>query len=136
MEPELAALAGTAGTTLVTLLATDTWQSMREGLLLLWRRARPDRAQAIAGELDSSRDELLVAQASGDRETEAEIRAEWQGRVRRLLTAHPELAEDLSALLAELAPGAGAQPVPTQQAIASGEARIYQAGRDLRLDQR
>ncbi|MFC9650047.1 MULTISPECIES: hypothetical protein [unclassified Streptomyces] len=136
MEPELAALAGTAGTTLVTLLATDTWQSMRDGLLLLWRRARPDRAQAIAGELDSSRDELLIAQASGDRETEAEIRAEWQGRVRRLLTAHPELAEDLSALLAELAPGAGARPVPTQQAIASGEARIYQAGRDLRLDQR
>ncbi|MFE3142131.1 hypothetical protein [Streptomyces scopuliridis] len=136
MEPELAALAGTAGTTLVTLLATDTWHSMREGLLLLWRRARPDRAQAIAGELDSSRDELLVAQASGDRETEAEIRAEWQGRVRRLLTAHPELAEDLSALLAELAPAVSAQPVPTQQATASGEARIYQAGRDLRLDQR
>ncbi|MCL7380751.1 hypothetical protein [Streptomyces sp. 35G-GA-8] len=136
MEPELAALAGTAGTTLVTLLATDTWQSMREGLLLLWRRARPDRAQAIAGELDSSRDELLIAQASGDLETEAEIRAEWQGRVRRLLTAHPELAEDLSALLAEVAPGARAQPLPTQQATASGEARIYQAGRDLHLDQR
>ncbi|MFD3910559.1 hypothetical protein [Streptomyces sp. NPDC058603] len=120
----------------MTLLATDTWQSMREGLVRLWRRARPDRAQAIAGELDSSRDELLLAQASGDRETEAEIRAEWQGRVRRLLTAHPELAEDLGALLAELAPGAGARPVPTQQAIASGEARIYQAGRDLHLDQR
>lgn len=136
MEPELAALAGTAGTTLVTLLATDTWHSMREGLLLLWRRARPDRAQAIAGELDSSRDELLVAQASGDRETEEEIRAEWQGRVRRLLTAHPELAEDLSTLLAELAPGVRAQPFPTQQATASGEARIYQAGRDIRLDQR
>ncbi|MFE7568384.1 hypothetical protein ACFU76_15700 [Streptomyces sp. NPDC057539] len=136
MEPELAALAGTAGTTLVTLLATDTWQSMREGLLLLWRRARPDRAQAIAGELDSSRDELLIAQASGDREAEAEIRAEWQGRVRRLLTEHPELAEDLSTLLAELAPGVRAQPFPAQQATASGEARIYQAGRDIRLDQR
>ncbi|MER8073728.1 hypothetical protein ABTZ59_36485 [Streptomyces sp. NPDC094034] len=136
MEPELAALAGTAGTTLVTLLATDTWQSMREGLLLLWRRARPDRAQAIAGELDSSRDELLIAQASGDLETEAEIRTEWQGRVRRLLTAHPELAEDLRVLLAEVAPGAHAQPLPTQQATASGEARIYQAGRDLHIDQR
>ncbi|MEV0776589.1 hypothetical protein ACIBLA_08445 [Streptomyces sp. NPDC050433] len=143
MEAELATLAATAGTTLVTLLATDTWNSMREGMVLLWRRARPDSAEDVGTELDASREELLAVQAASDRqnetETRAEIRAEWQGRVRRLLYAHPELAEDLRALLAETASAAPASPVPpvpTQQATASGEARIYQAGRDLHLDQR
>ncbi|MET4925308.1 hypothetical protein P3L51_23630 [Streptomyces sp. PSRA5] len=143
MEAELAALAATTGTTLVTLLATDTWNSMREGMVLLWRRARPDRAEDVGAELDASREELLAVRAASDLQAEAEtrdeIRAEWQGRVRRLLHAHPELAEDLRALLAETAPAASvspAPPVPTQQATASGEARIYQAGRDLHLDQR
>lgn len=143
MEAELAALAATTGTTLVTLLATDTWNSVREGMVLLWQRARPDRAEAVGAELDASREELLAVREASDPRTEAEtadeIRLEWQGRVRRLLHAHPELAEDLKALLAETAPAAPAAPtasVPTQQATASGEARIYQAGRDLHLDQR
>lgn len=139
MEAELAALAATTGTTLVTLLATDTWNSMREGMVLLWRRARPDRADDVGAELDAARAELLAVRDTSDPATEAEtrdeIRAEWQGRVRRLLHAHPELAEDLRTLLAETAPAAP-QPLPTQQATASGEARIYQAGRDLHLDQR
>ncbi|MFJ6824884.1 hypothetical protein ACIQRJ_31260 [Streptomyces niveus] len=143
MEAELAALAATTGTTLVTLLATDTWNSMREGMVLLWRRARPDRAEDVGAELDAARAELLAVRDASDLRTEAEtrdeIRAEWQGRVRRLLHAHPEVAEDLRALLAETAPAAATSPTPpavTQQATASGGARIYQAGRDLHLDQR
>lgn len=143
MEAELAALAATTGTTLVTLLATDTWNSVRQGMVLLWRRARPDRAEDVGAELDAARAELLAAQDdSGLRtaaETRDEIRAEWQGRVRRLLYAHPELADDLRTLLAETASAASESatpPIPTQQATASGEARIYQAGRDLHIDQR
>lgn len=135
MDPELAALAGTAGTTLVSLLATDAWHGVSERLPLLWRRARPDREQSVAAELDSSREELLSARAMDDPETEAEVRAEWQGRIRRLLIAHPEVAEDLRALLADVTPDEAARPAPTQQATASGQARIYQASRDLRLDQ-
>ena len=143
MEAELAALAATTGTTLVGLLATDTWNSVRQGMVLLWRRARPDRAEDVGAELDAAREELLAAQEDSDLRTAAEtrdgIRAEWQGRVRRLLYAHPELADDLRALLAETtsaAPVSPTPPVPTQQATASGEARIYQAGRDLHIDQR
>lgn len=143
MEAELAALAATTGTTLVTLLATDTWNSVRQGMVLLWRRARPDRAEDVGAELDAARAELLAAQDDSDLRTAAEtrdgIRAEWQGRVRRLLYAHPELADDLRTLLAETtsaAPESATPAIPTQQATASGEARIYQAGRDLHIDQR
>lgn len=136
MDPETAALAGTAGTTLITLLATDAWNSVRDGLVSLWRRARPDRAPAIAAELGVAREELLSAQATDDRETEAEVRAEWQGRIRRLLAAHPELAEELRTLLVDVAPDSTARPGITQHASASGQARVYQAGRDMHLGPR
>ncbi|MGW0782136.1 hypothetical protein [Streptomyces sp. NBC_00059] len=130
----MAALASTAGTTLVALLATDTWRGVRDGLVSLWQRARPDRAPGIAAELDAAREELLSSQALDDREAEAEVRAEWQGRIRRLLAAHPELVDDLRTFL-ETAPEGAAGPAVTQQATASGEARIYQAGRDMHLGQ-
>ncbi|MFF0430764.1 hypothetical protein ACFYU9_00865 [Streptomyces sp. NPDC004327] len=135
MDAEIATLASTAGTTLVTLLATDAWQSIRDGMTGLWQRVRPDRAPAVSAELESSREDLVRARATGDQETEAEVRAEWQGRIRRLLAAHPELAEDLRTLLADVSPGAPAVPQVTQHATASGRSRVYQAGRDLHLGQ-
>lgn len=134
MDPEIAALAGTAGTAIVTALTTDAWNGVRDRTLALWQRARPGRAAAVADELDASRQELLDAQVTGDSDVEAEVRAEWQGRVRRLLTAHPELTEELRALLSELSPDPAASPAVSQQATASGQARIYQAGRDMRID--
>lgn len=133
MDPEIAALAGTAGTTLVTLLATDTWHSVRDRVVALWQRARPDTAPAVAIELDVTREDLLGAQATGDEAVEAEMAAEWQGRIRRLLTAHPALTGELRTLLAELAPDAAPAPTVTQHAAASGQARVYQAGRDMRI---
>lgn len=136
MDPEIAVLAGTAGTTIATLLATDTWNGARTGLLSLWRRVRPGHEEDVAAQLDASRRELMNARADGDEETEREIAAEWQGRIRRLLAAHPEAAAELRSLLAGLAPGATAAPTVTQHATASGRSRVYQAGRDLNLDQR
>ncbi|WP_406138714.1 hypothetical protein [Streptomyces sp. NBC_01089] len=115
------------------MLTTDAWHSVRGRIVSLWQRAQPDRAPAVAGELDVTRDELLGAQAAGDREAEAEIRSEWQGRIWRLIAAHPELIEELRATVAELAPEDAVAPAVTQQATASGRARVYQAGRDLRI---
>ncbi|MYV68808.1 hypothetical protein GT043_23275 [Streptomyces sp. SID2131] len=133
MDAEIAALAGTAGTTFVTLLATDAWNRVRDGVVALWQRARPERADAISAELVSAREELLRSQHGGDQDTEAEIRGEWQGRIRRLLVGHPELVEDLRALLAELAPDADPVATVTQSASASGRGRVYQAGRDIHV---
>ncbi|MGW7515020.1 hypothetical protein ACWGJ2_05445 [Streptomyces sp. NPDC054796] len=135
MDPEIAALAGTAGTTLVTLLTTEAWENARERFVALWRRARPDRADAIAGELEESRADLITAREAGDEEAEAELGAEWQGRVRRLLATRPEVADELRRLLSELSPEPEPQagPVVTQHATASGGARVYQAGRDQHI---
>ncbi|MFG2947564.1 hypothetical protein [Streptomyces adustus] len=136
MDAEITLLAGTAGTTIATLLASDTWNGVRNGVLALWRRVRPDREEHVAAQLDASRRDLLDAQAEGDEETEREIAAEWRGRIRRLLATHPELAAELRSLLIQFAPEGPAAMTVTQHATASGSARVYQAGRDLNLDQR
>ncbi|MFD6974521.1 hypothetical protein [Streptomyces sp. NPDC059979] len=130
MDPEMAALVGTAGTTLVASLTTEAWQRTRDGFASLWRRAQPERAEAITAELDMARCDLLAARAGGDLDTPDELGAEWQGRIRRLLVMHPEEAAALRALVNELQPHPPATPAITQQATASGSARVYQAGRD------
>jgi hypothetical protein len=136
MDAEITLLAGTAGTTIATLLASDTWNGVRNGVLALWRRVRPENEEHVAAQLDASRRDLLDAQVDGDEETGREVAVEWRGRIRRLLVAHPELAAELRSLLAELAPETPATVSVTQRATASGSARVYQAGRDLNVDQR
>jgi hypothetical protein len=135
VEPELAELAQSAGLTVVTLMATDAWQLTREGLVSWWRRVLPERADAVAAELDATRADLIA-----DPRAEGELAAEWQGRLRRLLVNRPEVAEELRRLLEVLAPTGTSGPaasgrVASQRAIASGDARIYQAGRDQHINE-
>ena len=139
MGPEIAELARTAGTTMVTLMAGQAWESDREGLVSLWQRFQPDRAEAVGGELEATREDLLLAQRTGDADTESELTAEWQAKVRRLLIARPEVAEELRRILAELSP----QPAEAQSVVdvrlraeVSGSGRVYQAGRDQHITER
>lgn len=140
MDPQIADLARTAGTTMVTLMATQAWESARDGVVALWQRFQPARAESVGDELETTREDLLLAREAGDEESEAELAAEWQGRLRRLLLARPEVADELRRLLAELTP-----QLPQQQPLigeiqlraeASGSARVYQAGRDQHITER
>jgi hypothetical protein len=130
MDPETALLAQSAGVTLVTLMTTDAWVRTREGITQLWRRMQPHRAEAVAAELEATREDALAADEADDQETLDELHLEWQGRLRRLLAAQPRAAVELRGLLDELEPSGATGPVVTQHASASGNARIYQAGRD------
>lgn len=137
LDPEIAALAGSAGSTVVGLMATDAWERAREGLVALWRRAVPERADSVDSELAATRAELLAARVAHDARTEDELRAEWQGRLRRLLAAEPTVADDLRRLLEEVAPEchpAAATGIELR-ASASGHGRVYQAGRDQHISQ-
>lgn len=138
MGPEMADLARTAGTTMVALMATQTWESARDGVVALWRRFQPARAEAIGGELEATHEDLLLARESGDTDTEAELTAEWQARVRRLLLAQPEVADELRRILAELYPEQSRQPSVDVRlrAEVSGSGRVYQAGRDQHITER
>lgn len=136
VDPETALLAQSAGVTLVTLMTTDAWHRTREGITQLWRRAQPHRADAVVAELEATREDALAAGEADDRETLGELHLEWQGRLRRLLAAHPGAAVELRVLLDELEPSGATGPVITQHANASGQARFYQAGRDQHNAQR
>lgn len=118
-------------------MATDTWQTAREGLTRLWRGIQPHRAEIIASEMEAGRDDVLAARMADDRETLSELRSEWQGRFRRLLAAHPEVAGELRGFLDEFGPPGGVPlPAVSQHGTASGSARVYQAGRDQHITER
>ncbi|MEU5104714.1 hypothetical protein AB0H07_20870 [Streptomyces sp. NPDC021354] len=125
-------------------MATDAWQRARERIVALWRRAQPDRADGIDGELETTRDDLLAArdaEDSEDEETRRELSEEWAGRMRRFLVAHPEVVEELRRVLDELSPAlpGNDQAMNTtihMRAEASGSGRVYQAGRDQHITER
>ncbi|SFM73263.1 hypothetical protein SAMN04487980_1004391 [Streptomyces sp. cf124] len=136
MEPELALLAQSAGTTVVALMATDAWHRVRDGITQLWRRTQPERAEIVAAELEAGREDVLAAAAAEDEETLDALRLQWQGLVLRLLVARPGAVEELRALLDRLDPGDPAARQITQHATASGHGRVYQAGRDQHIAER
>ncbi|MFF2250347.1 hypothetical protein [Streptomyces sp. NPDC058142] len=123
----------TAGTALVSAMATDAWQQARSSAVALWRRVHPQRVPAIEEELAEVRAEVLAARETGDTEAEAGLVADWQRRLRRLLRDDPALAgelrrvldEELSPLLSNVEAARIANV--EMHARASGSARIYQA---------
>jgi hypothetical protein len=139
MGPEIADLARTAGTTMVTLMAGQAWESARDGMVALWQRFQPARAEAVGSELEATREDLLLARETGDADTEAELTAEWQARVRRLLLTQPEVADELRRILAEVSPALPEQRPSVDvrlRAEVSGSGRVYQAGRDQHITER
>ena len=136
MDAEVALLAQSAGTTLVALMATDAWHRARDGITQLWRRTQPERAETVAAELEAGREDVLAAAAADDQQTLDELRLQWQGAVRRLLVARPDAVAELRALLDQLDPDGSVARQITQHATASGQARVYQAGRDQHIAER
>ena len=136
MDAELSALTSTAATTVVQLLATTAWEQARSAVDRLWRRAHPEWAETVQAELEEARAEVLAARQDDDEQVEQALVGEWQGRLRRLVSADPQLIEDLrrvvaqlSSALAELEPSKGT--TTTMQATTFGHSRVNQAGRDL-----
>ncbi|MFS7873075.1 hypothetical protein ACEYXF_07020 [Streptomyces asiaticus] len=115
-------------------MATNAWQRTREVVVAIWRRVYPERADSVAGELAQTHEELLAARISEDPQTETELQAGWQGRVRRLLLADPSVAEEFRVLPDEVSPqdSTGSNAVH-MHAHVTGNGRVYQAGRDQRI---
>lgn len=131
-----------AGTALVTAMATDAWQGARDGVVALWRKARPAQAEIIEAELDEVRRQVLDARRDGDADTEQALAGSWQVRLQQFLRQDPALAGELKRVLDEVL-----TPVlePADQvrigsivmkASASGRGRVYQAGRDQHIKER
>ena len=130
MEAELAALALAGAKTLVGLMASDGWERVKGAFVAILGKNSTNAGGNAEADLERSRGELLAADEIGDGEAQEELIVEWRGRLSRLLRAHPELAEDISTLVAEF----GGQPTTstardiTMTAKAEGHGRVYQQG--------
>ncbi|MGP3918274.1 hypothetical protein [Nonomuraea sp. 10N515B] len=91
-----------AGTALVTAMATDAWQSARDGAVALWRKVRPEQAEAVEAELVEVRDQVLEARRDSDADTEQALAGVWQVRLQQLLRADPSLAGEIKRVLDEV----------------------------------
>ena len=133
MDQTLSVLAATAGAAIVRQLAsTSDHESAGDVVVGLWRRTDPERVDTIVAELTQTRARLLAARRHGDERAEQDLVTEWQARLRRLLTAHPDLAPELHNQLAH-EPTAPAPGGVSMTATASDQARIFQAGRDQHI---
>ncbi|WP_030618446.1 hypothetical protein [Streptomyces fulvoviolaceus] len=125
-----------AGTALVSAMATDAWGQIRESVVALWRRGRPERAESVALELEELRNQVLEARSQRDAVTEDALAGAWRLRLQQLLHGDAELAEELRCLLSEtLAPALdqdeqGRVQSIVQNATVFGGVSI-QAGRDV-----
>ncbi|MFI7108349.1 hypothetical protein ACIBK9_18745 [Nonomuraea sp. NPDC050227] len=131
-----------AGTALVTAMATDAWQSARDGAVTLWRKVRPEQAEVVEAELVEVREQVLEARRQGDADTEQALAGAWQVRLQQLLRADPSLAGELQRVLDEVLDPALA-PADKERigslvmkAKADGHGRVYQAGRDQTIHER
>jgi hypothetical protein len=138
VDPELTALTSTAATTVVQLLATAAWEQAASAVGRLWRRVHPERAETVQAELEESRTEVLAARQAGDEQVEQALGGEWRGRLRRLVAADLQLADELRRVVAELRLAlADVDPAQkttiTMQATTFGNSQVNQAGRDLHV---
>ena len=110
MDP--VSLAGAAATTIVTLLATDAWGTVKEKIGALWRRFRPHEADTVEAELAQAHDEAAVPDA-------AITRAQalyWESRLLRLLASDDAVAAELARVIDELTAPENGQPAVLRDA--------------------
>lgn len=119
MEPELAALAASAATTLTGLMVTDGWTQTRTRLGALF--AHTTQAPALAAEMEAARSALISAARTHDTRIPAQARADLESRLRQLLHEDPRAQVDLRALLAAIDPAnRPAPPAPSVHNSISG----------------
>lgn len=131
MDAETGALASTAATTVVALLATDAWAQVKKELGDLWRRFRPSHAEVVEADIAQAHEEAVA----GDEAVARTLVIEWESRLRRLLATDQAVAGELARVIGALAshlPGDENVTV-TQRGSASGHGTVIQVGRDARF---
>jgi hypothetical protein len=119
-QPVIEALAMTGATTVVAAMATDTWSTAREGIAKLFRRRSPDRQAAIEAQLDANA--ALVVQAQDTERARGALTGLWQLELEGFLTRHPDAADELGTLVAQIQ---AALPTAQQQWVQHNTARDH-----------
>ncbi|MEF9909096.1 MULTISPECIES: hypothetical protein [unclassified Streptomyces] len=132
MDTELAALAASGATTLVSLMVTDSWAQARElvGRLI----SRNDPGGAAVADLDTTRDRLLAADAYDGAVTAQDITDHWHAQFHELLRNGSVTSgglRDLVTVLQRLADTSAPLPLTVRNDITGGvqHGPVIQAGR-------
>ncbi|WP_405558520.1 hypothetical protein [Streptomyces sp. NBC_01171] len=133
MDSELAALAASGATTLVSLLVTDSWTHARDLVREFFSRSGAD-VTAIT-DLDTARSQLLAAEATENTQNIRDLTEQWHTYLlQRLLQAGSTTGDDLRDLLTSLQPLAtnpDLQPSTVHNDISGGvqHGPVIQSGR-------
>ncbi|MGX4694403.1 hypothetical protein [Streptomyces sp. JNUCC 63] len=100
MDSELAALAASGATTLVSLMVTDSWTHARDLAGRFFSRNGAD--DTAITDLDTARTQLLAAEATEDTQTTRDITEQWHACLQHLLQASSATGDDLRDLLTSL----------------------------------
>jgi hypothetical protein len=103
MDAQVATLASSGAGTLITLMTTDAWAQAKHAFAALLGRRGGD-AEAVAGELDAARAELVTARNRGEGAVAADLGTEWRLRLGRMLTQDPDSVALLAGLVERYAP--------------------------------
>lgn len=132
MDTELAALASSGATTLVSLMVTDSWSQARElvGRLV----ARTASKSGTVAELDAARARLLACDARDGARTTREVTDQWHVRLHLLLRTGALTSDGLRDLLTSLqriVDASGPGPVTVRNDISGGvqHGPVIQSGR-------
>ncbi|MFZ3555053.1 MULTISPECIES: hypothetical protein [unclassified Streptomyces] len=100
MDSELATLAASGATTLVSLMVTDSWTHARElvGRFL----SRTGSGDATIDDLDTARAQLLAAETAEGAQGARGTADQWHAHLQRLLQVGSATSEDLRGLLTSL----------------------------------
>jgi hypothetical protein len=129
-----------AGTALVGAMATDAWGQARRAVTDLWHRFRPDDSGRIEAELEETRTQVLLARQADDTDTEEALAGIWRLVLHRITQGDAEAIPAIQRMLDEqLRPLLRPQDEEKVSSIvivgrASGNAKLNQAGRDIRWD--
>ncbi|MFF4775836.1 hypothetical protein ACFY05_23575 [Microtetraspora fusca] len=124
----------TAGTVMVSAMATRAWETVRDAVGALWRRVHPDKAEQARADLEVVRAEVVQARRDGDAGTEQALAGESQSKLQRLVRNDPAPAGEIQRLLYDhLMPALTADEQACirsiiQTATARDHSTIYQAG--------
>jgi hypothetical protein len=117
---DVGALAGLAGTSLVTAVVTDAWEDVRHRIASWFGRGKPD--PKTLERLDRTHAELTAAEPGKLARIRQHLAREWAGRFKDLIADHPDAAGELDDLVREIQASA---------AVASGHA--VAAGRNMAI---
>ncbi|WP_413798302.1 hypothetical protein [Streptomyces iranensis] len=101
MVPEaITALAGTGAGALVSAMASDAWQTGRNGVIRLFRREGDAQRASLEGRLDHHA--TLIERAGDPDQARQLIVGQWQLELVQLLTEHPDAESELRRLVEEI----------------------------------